>query len=82
MKAVTLNSIVGVIRARRGYKTFLSNFINECEIVDAIPIPDGATNGDMLKAVFPDESTFNGGECLSFKKEWWDAPYKKEVKNE
>lgn len=50
--------------------------------VDVIIIPDGATNGDMLKAVFPDESTFNGGECVGFKKEWWNAPYKKEVKNE
>lgn len=38
MKVVTLGSIVSVIRARRGYKKFLSEFINECEIVDAIPI--------------------------------------------
>lgn len=53
MKVVTLNSIVGAIRARRGYRTFLSKFINECEIVDAIPIPKGTTNGDMFKAMFP-----------------------------
>ena len=39
MKAVTLNSIVSVIRARRGFKKYLSEFISECKIVNAIEIP-------------------------------------------
>ena len=46
--------------------------------LDVIPIPEGATNGDMIKAMF-DELTFNGGVGLYFKKDWWDAPYKKAV---
>jgi hypothetical protein len=62
MKVVTLNSIVAVIRARRGYKGFLHKFIEECEIVDAIPIPEGATNGDMIKIMFsiPDSEIDEG----------------------
>lgn len=54
MKVVTLDSIVSVIRARRGYKKFLSEFINECKIVDATIIPDNATNGEVIMAMFPD----------------------------
>lgn len=45
--------------------------------VNAIIIPEGATNGDMMAVVFPDKSTFNGGEGLYFNKDWWNAPYRK-----
>jgi hypothetical protein len=94
MKAVTLDSIVGVIRARRGFKTFLSNFINECEIVDVIPIPEEATNGNMIKTMFPDveiveivhtrefsfvKVRFNGmPDTKIFDLDWWNAPYRLE----
>jgi hypothetical protein len=86
MKVVTRNSIVGVIRARRGYKTFLSKFINECEIVDAIPIPEGATNGEMMKIMFPDLKVEIEGKYITCwidehrwfapDYDWWNAPYK------
>ena len=95
MKAVTLESIAAVIRTRRGFKTFLSEFIQQCGIVDAIPIPDGATNGDMMKTMFPDIESietvyvcgipyvrvlFKGqSEIKIFDLDWWNAPYKKEV---
>lgn len=46
--------------------------------VNAIPIPEGATNGDMIEIMFPDRSTFNGGIGAYFDKDWWNAPYKKE----
>lgn len=74
MKAVTLNSIVGVIRARRGYKTFLSEFINECEIVDAIPIPEGATREQVFKEVFGIEMMMAGLKNM----DWWKEPYRLE----
>lgn len=51
------------------------------EEVNAIEIPNGATNGDMIKAMFPDElltsitSTLWWGDNMSFSKDWWDAPY-------
>lgn len=90
MKAVTLDSIVGVIRARRGQKKFLHKFIEECEIVNAIPIPDNATNGDVIKAMFPNAEidpdpykpsvdVYMGGILIMrIDRNLWNAPYKKE----
>lgn len=52
--------------------------------VNAIPIPDGATNGDMIMAMFPNveanvfvkEVGVKGLDTYStFTKKWWDAPY-------
>lgn len=40
-----------------------------CE--SAILIPDGATNGDMIKAIFP-----NGTNIFDI--DWWNAPYKED----
>ena len=53
-------------------------------------IPENATNGDVIKAMFPDCKLDNIGHdhYLKFKgnlfsmaveKEWWDAPYKMEM---
>ena len=60
------------------------------EIVEAVygyiyrgtPIPDNATNGDAMKAMFPNERIYkcqfgyDFEEC-SFDEEWWNAPYQK-----
>lgn len=58
---------------------------NESIISYCINIPEGATNGDVIKAVFPNY------ECreyqsyviivtpygnISFWKDWWNEPYK------
>ncbi len=58
-----------------------------------IPLPDGATNGDVIKALFPnvpvdnffqDTISFyplmpNGlTDEIHFDECWWNAPYKKE----
>lgn len=55
--------------------------------VNAIPIPEGATNGDMIEAMFPnleveiegthitcwiDEHRWFAPDC-----NWWNAPYRK-----
>lgn len=45
------------------------------EEVNAIPISDGATNGDMIKAVFPSEVWLQM-KAREFNKTWWNAPYK------
>lgn len=81
-----------IIDADRYRKDLLSAYDDvsmEFEVLDrqpsvsAIPIPEGATNGDMIMATFPDElltsitSTLWLGDNMSFNKEWWDAPYKK-----
>jgi hypothetical protein len=56
-------------------------------------LPDGATNGDMIKAMFPNgkeydndgdvryeiEIDFDYSFCSYFDGVWWNSPYKKEV---
>ena len=54
-------------------------------ICNAVTLPDNATNGDVIKALFPDcerESRLNE-ECIEVMgayrvvdRSWWDAPYK------
>lgn len=61
-------------------------------LISAIPIPEGATNGDMIKAMFPNgkeydndgdvryeiEIDFDYSFCSYFDGVWWNAPYKGE----
>lgn len=64
----------------------------EYENRDFIEIPEGATNGDMIQAMFPDaEIIFMDGSyettvdwhtkthrCHLFDNDWWNSPYRKE----
>ena len=43
-------------------------------IKNGTPIPDNATNKDIVKAVFGEES-YN--HCLQNVSDWWNAPYQK-----
>lgn len=52
-----------------------------------IIIPDNVTNGDMIKATFPNLQLYSdftcwnvdlGGTHIFVDKEWWNAPYNKE----
>ena len=47
-----------------------------------ITIPDNATNGDVIKALFPNGVPKDVIWTLSFDKclDWWNAPYKREEK--
>lgn len=57
--------------------------------LDVILIPDGATNGDMIKAAFPNlkveiEGTYitcwiDEHRWFAPDYNWWNTPYKKEV---
>ena len=72
--------------------TFDTNISMMCSDVlkvleNCIEIPNGATNGDMIKTMFPNiEIEGIGGEikCIAVKNgtsyfalDWWNAPYKK-----
>ena len=48
-------------------------------VEDAIVIPKGATNGDMIMAMFPDlvNSTLDLVDVLNNARSWWNAPYKR-----
>jgi hypothetical protein len=48
----------------------------------SIPIPPNATNGDVIKAVFPKVNKYNnilledGRKNILFGDDWWNAPYR------
>lgn len=64
------------------------------EGLDVIPVPEGATNGDMIKTMFPEaiivptvlgtksmENVFIGeseGTFFVCQEDWWNSPYRKE----
>lgn len=61
------------------------DIIYDTPTVNAIVIPESATNGDVIKAMFPNFHTnemshtiWVGYDDMSFRKEWWNAPYKTE----
>lgn len=41
-----------------------------------IKIPDNATNGDVIKAIFPETKDLTGRFGVYLESEWWSAPYK------
>ena len=68
--------------------TFDTNISDVLKVLEnCIEIPNGATNGDMIKTMFPNiEIEGIGGEikCIAtqngtsyFALDWWNAPYKK-----
>lgn len=75
----------------------VTDIIEKMPPVKAIPIPEGATNGDMIKAMFPNmeieecNKDINGNPNIyriyglsgvaEFGKEFWNAPYKRGSEN-
>ena len=57
-------------------------------IRNGTPIPDNATNGDVIKALYPNESIGHCEDCTdlgdiaTFDDDWWNAPYQKGGKSE
>ncbi len=54
-------------------------------IVNGTPLPDNATNGDVIKALFPQNKYIEGEryviingktENISIWNNWWNTPYK------
>lgn len=79
------NRIIGVM----GGDEIMSEIEKDIEPTPKmIAIPNNATNGDMIKAIFPsiesrlDEKTgimlvkWTDGTTKTFKASWWNAPYK------
>ena len=61
--------------------------IDKAPTVNAIQIPDNATSGDVIKAIFPDADYVAGANFMhivnvnnigeiSIPLKWWNAPYK------
>lgn len=49
-------------------------------VKDGTPLPKGATNGDVIKTMFPNVSNSNLDlvDVLKNAKNWWNAPYQRE----
>lgn len=55
----------------------LKEDIDEAPTIEAIPIPKDATNGDMIKTMFP--KYYQGILSYLENSKWWNSLYKKEV---
>ncbi len=74
------------------YTGLVNSRINELATTDAIPIPEGVTNGDMIQNMFPNlRVEDNGGPIylhypdggwIVFDRDWWNAQYKFEGESE
>ena len=83
-----MNLIINI--SDESYDKALNGIINCKECFDAIvygtPIPDNATNGDVVKALFPNGITakfatfmrfIDGDHYFNCSEEWWNEPYQK-----
>ena len=62
------------------------DLIDSAPTVEAIPIPKNATNGDIIKALFPDKQfvsicsdriyDYTTDNMIDCNLDWWNAPYK------
>ncbi len=65
----------------------INDEVKPYEKINVIPIPEGATNGDIIKAAFPNlEVEIEGTHITCWidehrwfapDYEWWNAPYKR-----
>lgn len=64
---------------------FISDFNLSGAIANGILLPEDATNGDMIKALFPNGSQVKGASIyvmndnksnVFYDFDWWNAPYK------
>lgn len=95
-----MNTIKGMIKDLRREETHISGCTTKGELIIAleslersVEIPYNATNGDMIKTMFPNveiKGTSGFGKITSiavgiglgtsyFSLDWWNAPYKEEV---
>ena len=56
------------------------NFVRDFPTADVIPIPEGATNGDMVDKIFGKDVYWAlirmmYSSCCEKLDKWWDAPY-------
>jgi hypothetical protein len=71
------------------YCTIKDGFLSEClqatteAILNGTPIPDKATNGDVIKTIIPMEDYYGKMakyyyHCIEWDyPEWWNSPYKR-----
>ena len=87
MKVITLEQAINEIKRLYNDEcipcstshTICEDLQYELKEFDAIPIPDNATNYDVLKAVFGEITTFRIKDSMEYEKGfelWFSEPYK------
>ena len=91
MKLIINISEEDYIYAKQQVADGITNPFKIC-IANATPIPDNATNGDVIKAMFPNTEVddydygkdpvidvygIDDTEYITLRKAWWNAPYQK-----
>ena len=95
MKLIDIDRFIEKVKKDREHEIYLHSWTADdvldkldswyAPTINAIPIPENATNGDMIKAMFPNEqiqilnnTVFVGrtNEEMIFSIKWWNAPYK------
>lgn len=71
---------------KEGKEPKYSNSLGDA-VRDGISLPSNPTNGDMIKAMFPNQNSDNvdsvalldidGYVITTFHKKWWNAPYER-----
>ena len=89
MRLINADKIHPDVRTQRGALAISQGQLAYAETVNAILIPEDATNGEVIKIMFPNayiEKTTNdgivfidnGSGVMHFNKDWWNALYKAE----
>ena len=89
MKLIDADKIHPDIRTEHGMLGISQGQLAYAPTINAIPIPEGATNGDMVKMIFPDSKILDVGDqkriwlpnhnqyLINCSLEWWNSPYKR-----
>ena len=94
MRLINADKIYPDVRTQNGVLAISQGQLACAEKVNAVLIPNDATNGDVLKAVFPYcktrsentptsfmEFTLDGVVGYAIEKSWWNAKYRAEEGN-
>ena len=76
MRLINADKIYPDVRTQHGALAISQGQLAYAETVNAILIPKGATNGEIIQSLFPNiDKYFSNVMDLKL---WWNAPYKAE----
>ena len=87
-KLISTDKLMKALRDRQCTNTLIDIVEHEISyMTDDLTIPENPTNGDMIKALFPNQNSDNGDSVAlldldgyvinTFPKKWWNAPYER-----
>jgi hypothetical protein len=80
MRLINADKIYPDVMTQHGALAISQGQLAYAETVNAISIPKGATNGEIIQELFPNiDKAFSNVIDLNL---WWNAPYKAESEEE